>query len=101
MYSAHTVGATSESDRDDDAAPKRYVVPMLLAFVGLGLGLSHVYVGKPAIGFSLLAFAAAGLATGLSGYVIGYLVVAVVWSVDLVGGLMGVARHNQRLGHPQ
>lgn len=80
--------------------PKSYGVPLLLAFLGLGLGLSHIYAGRGRVGGVLLLLAVLGINLSISGQIVGLFIIAVVWSVDLVGGLMGVARHNQALGRP-
>ncbi len=95
----------ADEDRDGDIEatppkPKRYGVPLLLAFLGLGLGLSHIYAGRGTIGGVLLLMALLGITLSISGQILGLFIVAVVWSVDLVGGLMAVARHNQALGRP-
>jgi Putative prokaryotic signal transducing protein len=71
----------------------------LLALMGLAVGFAHIYVGRPRRGLALLvvaAFAVGSLIAGRSGGVL----LPLVWLLDVVGGVLGVLRHNRGIAAP-
>ncbi len=76
--------------------PKRLGVLALLALMGIAVGFAHIYVGHPRRGVALLVVTAFAIgSTIVDGP--GLLLIPIVWVLDLVGGVVGVVRHNRRL----
>ena len=93
------------TDDDDDDEPdevpaerRKFVgVPLLLALVGLAIGFGHLYVRKTGIGAALLFVFLAAFAAWIAGRSAALYVMAGVYVIDVVGGVLGVIRHNRAL----
>lgn len=95
---------TDDEDEDEGPAPERRKflgVPLLLALLGLSIGFSHLYIRKTGIGAVLLLVFLAALTAWFAGRASAVVVMAGVYAFDLVGGLVGVLRHNRALPQPQ
>jgi len=79
------------------AKRKKIAVPLVLAGLGLGVGLSHLYVRKRSWGIALLALAGLSFALLFSGQLVGIWLLVAVWITDLVGGIAGVFTYNRIL----
>jgi len=73
--------------------PKDPAIAVVCSFIVCGLG--HVYVGDYAKGFALMI--AYGLAWVLTGILIGFLIVPVLWIYGLWSAHHDAVEHNERL----
>ena len=74
--------------------PKDPAIAVVCSFLVCGLG--HVYVGKYAKG--LLLMLVYGLAWLLTGILVGFLLVPVIWIYGLWSSHLDAVEHNERLG---
>ncbi len=100
---AQLVEIDDTGDELEDSPPvrrKSMGVVGILALMGLAVGFAHIYVGHTGRGLALLvlaAFAVGSLIVGGPGMAL----LPVVWALDIVGGVVGVVRHNRALGEPR
>jgi hypothetical protein len=98
--------ADDDAAPDDDAEPddgkplvrpKMVGVPLLLALLGLAIGLSHIYARRMKTGLVLLALAVVGGIAFIAGqpWAVGLLVAVELF--DVVGGIVAVTRYNRAL----
>jgi hypothetical protein len=94
-------GAAEPDDAPDDEGPlerpKMHGVPLLLAMLGLALGLGHIYARRMRTGLMLLAIAAIGGTAMLVGQPWGIGLIVAVELFDLVGALVAVTMYNRAL----
>lgn len=94
-------GAAEVEDEPDDEGPlerpKMHGVPLLLAMLGLALGLGHIYARRMRTGLMLLAIAAIGGIAMLVGHPWGIGVIVAVELFDLVGALVAVTMYNRAI----
>ncbi len=80
---------------DRPRKPKSVAIPIILAVLGIGIGFSNIYVGRPNMGGALILLAVLGLILSFGGNWIGLVLLAAVWTTDLVGGTIGVITYNR------
>lgn len=90
----------AQAEPDDEGPlerPKMHGVPLLLAMLGLAVGLGHIYARRMRTGLFLLAFAIVGVVAMIGGRPWGVVVVVAVELTDLVGALVAVTMYNRAL----
>ena len=92
-------GELDEAEQDElpTLRKKSLAVALLLAALGLAIGLLHIYAGEEKVGGILFVIAMTGLGLWIAGQPLGPLLLMGVWLVDIVRGFVLLSRYNAAL----